>query len=247
MIASSPPRRRRHKIVVRTDDAAPLTPSDIPVIHAVTTDDIVRRPNFLVQARAVMAALGARGAIQLRAPHLAQHAAGEMLAIARELVGEQERTGAWLVVNDRLDITLIARARGIQLSGQSMAIADAHRVATSRHVGTEPLVGASVHSLEEAIAARLAGASWGVAGHLFRHVDASTEHQGQDGMVVLGELVRFGGIPIIAIGGIVPQHVQPLRKLGVRGVAAIRGIWDADNAERAAADYLSAYDAQVGG
>jgi thiamine monophosphate synthase len=28
----------------------------------------------------------------------------------------------------------------------------------------------------------------------------------------------------------------------VHGIAAIRGIWDAPNAERAASDYLSCYD-----
>ena len=206
-----------------------------------------------------MTALGARGAIQLRAPQLALHAGGALLAIARELADEQERSGAWLIVNDRVDIALIAGARGIQLAGQSMEVADTCRVATSRHLGAEPAVGASVHSLEEAIAARLAGARWGVTGHLFRHVGAhaaahsASHHPGDmetaipEGMALLDQLVRFSGIPIVVIGGIVPHHVLPLRKLGVQGVAAIRGIWDADNAERAAADYLSAYDAQVGG
>ena len=245
---------------MRADDATQPAPQDIPVIHAVTTDDIVRRPDFLAKAGAVMAALGPRGAIQLRAPHLAAHAGDKLLAVARELVAEQERTGAWLVVNDRLDIALIAGARGVQLSGHSMDVADAFRVATTRHLGVEPLVGASVHSLEEAIAARLGGASWGVSGHLFRHVathdaahpaspraNAVIEAVASDGMMLLDQLVRFGGIPVIAIGGIVPQHIAPLRKLGVRGVAAIRGIWDSDNAERAASDYLSAYDAPVGG
>jgi thiamine-phosphate diphosphorylase len=245
---------------VHTGDPSANAPQAIPVVHAVTTDDIVRRPTFLEQARAVMAALGARGAIQLRAPYLAGHAGGELLALARELATEQERTGAWVVVNDRVDIALMAGARGVQLAGQSMDVADACRIAANRHLGAEPRVGASVHSLEEAIAARLAGAGWAVTGHLFRHVgarasvDSISRHAGAekdaamaDGMTLLDQLVRFGGFPIVAIGGIVPQHVLPLRKLGVHGVAAIRGIWDADDAGRAASDYLSAYDAQVGG
>ena len=33
-----------------------------------------------------------------------------------------------------------------------------------------------------------------------------------------------------------------LRGAGAYGLAAIRGIWDAPNAEQAASDYLSAYD-----
>jgi thiamine-phosphate pyrophosphorylase len=58
--------------------------------------------------------------------------------------------------------------------------------------------------------------------------------------------VRYSGIPIVAIGGIAPQHVAPLRRIGVHGIAAIRGIWDADDSERAISDYLSAYDSEVG-
>ena len=66
------------------------------------------------------------------------------------------------------------------------------------------------------------------------------------GPALLDRLVKYSGIPIVAIGGIVPQHVAPLRRAGVHGVAAIRGIWDAEHSERAVLDYLSAYDSEVG-
>src|SRR5947207_2507300 len=68
----------------------------------------------------------------------------------------------------------------------------------------------------------------------------------ESGPALLERLVKYSGIPIVAIGGIVPQHVAPLRRLGVHGVAAIRGIWDVEHSERAVIDYLSAYDSEVG-
>ena len=40
--------------------------------------------------------------------------------------------------------------------------------------------------------------------------------------------------------------VLTLRRMGAYGVAAIRGVWDAEHSERAVIDYLSAYDAELG-
>jgi thiamine-phosphate diphosphorylase len=226
-------------------------------VHAVTNDDIVGRTAFLTRGRDVMHALGARGALQLRAPRLAQADPGALLELAKALAAEQEPSGAWLVINDRVDIALMAGARGIQLAGTSMEPADAARVivaALERNVADEataPCVGASAHTLEEGIAARIGGASWAVVSHVLTRgrapADAADRADASGGPALLQQLARHSGLPIVAIGGIVPQHIAPLRQLGAHGIAAIRGIWDAENAGHAAADYLSAYDAQVGG
>jgi thiazole tautomerase (transcriptional regulator TenI) len=53
-------------------------------------------------------------------------------------------------------------------------------------------------------------------------------------------------VPVVAIGGVRPEHCAVLRNAGVYGLAVIRGIWDAANAEQAASDYLSAYDNAAG-
>jgi len=45
--------------------------------------------------------------------------------------------------------------------------------------------------------------------------------------------------PVIAIGGIRPEHVRSLSHRGAHGVAAIRGIWNDENPELAASRYLS--------
>ena len=221
----------------------------IPVLHAVTNDEIVGRPDFLDRARAVMRAMAGRGALHLRAPRMMDERAGALVEIALTLAEEQERTDGWLVINDRVDIALIVCARGVQLTGRSLQVGDAAQVVVRALGNSAPptvgaAIGASVHSLEEAIAARLAGASWGVA-----HAQTKRDKaRGPDdeSRALLGQLVRFGGIPIVAIGGIVPEHVTTLRRLGVHGVAAIRGIWDSEHSESAVIDYLSAYDSEVG-
>ena len=210
-------------------ESSPAAP--LPVLHAVTNDEIAGRAHFIERARAVMRAMGPRGALQLRAARMAQDKPAHFLELALTLVEEQVRTGAWLVINDRVDVALIACARGVQLTRNSLDVPDAMQVVLKRSApGESPAcaIGASVHSLEEGIAARLAGAEWGVV---------ST--------TLVEQLVRYSGIPIVAIGGVTPHHVAPLRRAGAYGVAAIRGIWDVEDSERAVLDYLSGYDSEV--
>jgi thiamine monophosphate synthase len=51
--------------------------------------------------------------------------------------------------------------------------------------------------------------------------------------------VAVVSFPVIAIGGIRPEHVRSLVHRGAHGVAAIRGIWNDENSELAASRYLS--------
>jgi len=235
------------------DESSPA--AALPVLHAVTNDEIVGRPNFIERARGVMRAMGPRGALQLRAARMAQDKPARFVELALTLVEEQERSGAWLVINDRVDVALIACARGVQLTRNSLEVADAMQVLLkSSTPGELPAcaIGASVHSLEEAIAARLAGATWGVVsdvlapaaeGHADRSRRPTSSHDA--GPALLERLVKYSGIPIVTIGGVAPRHVAALRRAGAYGVAAIRGIWDVEHSERAVLDYLSGYDSEV--
>ena len=227
----------------KSEPRAASTPAAvIPVVHAVTTDDIVGSAEFLMQATAVMRALGPRGAVHLRAPE----ATGRRLFdIASALAPLQEETGAWLVVNDRIDVALATGARGVQLTSRSMAVANAQRAIDRAPTGTpRPAIGASVHSAGEAAAAAGASvaerAAWIVAGHVF----PTASHPGAPGKgtALLTEICRAVSVPVIAIGGVQPSHVPLLIAAGAYGIAAIRGIWRVVDAERAAAHYLSAYD-----
>src|SRR6185436_17166237 len=106
---STPARRlpRRESV----PDSGPVIPPplSVPLVHAVTTDEVVARADFIDVACGVMSALGPRGALHLRAGR----ANGARLeALGQTLAAAQTVTGAWLVVNDRLDVALAVRARG---------------------------------------------------------------------------------------------------------------------------------------
>jgi thiazole tautomerase (transcriptional regulator TenI) len=203
----------------------------VPLVHAVTSDEVVARADFIDVACGVMAALGPRGALHLRA---GRATGARLQALGETLAAAQAVTGAWLVVNDRVDIALAVRARAAQLTSRSLTAADARRAAPALAIG------ASVHALADGIEAAEAGADWLVAGHLFDSAPPTAEPD--RGLPFVEALLASTSVPVIAIGGLRPQHWRALRMAGVHGVAVIRGIWDAPNAERAARDYLSRYD-----
>ena len=202
----------------------------LPRVHAVTNDEILGDTGFLDRARVVMRTLGDRGAVHLRGHRTRGRA---LHALATSLVQLQHETGCWLVINDRVDIALSVHADAVQLTSASLPVADV------RALFADARIGASVHSDAEAQQAARERADWVVAGHVF----STGSHPGEPGRGAkfLSGIVA-AGLPVIAIGGVRAEDVSELRHAGAYGVAMIRGIWAADNAEAAATRYLSIYD-----
>jgi thiamine-phosphate diphosphorylase len=189
---------------------------DFPVIHAVTDSSAVTHDAFMARASGVMRALGPRGALHLRSSRISGR---QFYELATLLAKFQDATGCWLIVNDRVDIAAAVGARGAQLASHSLSIADALAISSTLPVG------ASIHSVEEAIAAEAEGASWCVAGTVFE----TPSHIGREParLEFVERVASAVKIPIIAIGGVTPESVQDLKSAGAYGVATIRGAgWD---------------------
>jgi len=186
------------------------------------------RPGFLKKARAVMMVLGDKGAIHVRSQLLDSPT---LFGITLDLLLLYAETNCWCIVNDRVDIALASGAHGVQLTAKSLTLADVQAIAPALRIG------ASVHSPQEAKAAQEAGADWCVAGHVFETPSHPGEPRRESKFI--DELAAEVDIPIIAIGGVRPEHVRLLIHKGAHGVAAIRGIWEDENSELAASRYLS--------
>ena len=202
--------------------------ADLPCVHAVTSDEIMLRPGFLRKAMGVMRVLGDKGAIHVRSQLLDTPT---LFSLTLALIELHEQTKCWCIVNDRVDIALACGVQGVQLTHKSIAVPDVRRIAPALRVG------ASVHSPDEARDAERAGAEWCVAGSVF-------ETQSHPGMPrqetkFISDVVAAVSFPVIAIGGIRPEHVRSLVHRGAHGVAAIRGLWNDENSELAASRYLS--------
>jgi thiazole tautomerase (transcriptional regulator TenI) len=213
-----------------TEPAVVQTPlvEDLPVVHAVTSDEIMLRPGFLRKALGVMRILGDKGAIHVRSQLLDSPT---LYSITLALLELHEQTRCWCIVNDRVDIALACGANGVQLTHKSVSVPDVKRIAPALRIG------ASVHSAHEAREAERLGAHWCVAGHVFETETHPGEPRRENSFI--NEVVAAVSFPVIAIGGIRPEHVRSLVHRGAHGIAAIRGIWDDENSELAASRYLS--------
>jgi thiamine-phosphate pyrophosphorylase len=141
-----------------------------------------------------------------------------LLFLATECV--RRCSPARVLVNDRLDVALAARAAGVHLGGQGLPIAVVSRWRRDR-APAEFLVGASCHSLEEARAAERDGADYLFFGPVFA-TPSKLAYGPPQGVVKLAEVARAVGIPVLAIGGITPENAAACIAAGASGVAAIR-------------------------
>ncbi|MDP4098630.1 thiamine phosphate synthase [Paenibacillus sp. P96] len=137
-----------------------------------------------------------------------------------------------LAVNDRVDAALLFGAGTVQLTSLSLPLRLVKEAFPALRCG------ASVHSLQEALAAEQAGADYVLFGHIYE----STSKPGMppQGLRSLEELCHTVSIPVIALGGIQPHHVQDIKRAGASGIAVMSGIWRVPDPAGMAKEYRRA-------
>lgn len=183
---------------------------------------------------AVEAALaGGVGSVQVRDKGAS---ASEIFASVIEIARLVRAGDARLLVNDRVDVALAARAHGVHLAAKSLPPHAARAL-------LEPwqLLGVSVHSVEEAVVAGREGADYVTFGHVY----PTWSHEGAPprGADMLTAVVEAVDIPVLAIGGIDVTRVEEVLRTGCAGIAVISAILARDDPRRAAAELRAALDA----
>ena len=156
--------------------------------------------------------------VQVREKDLTAYDLATLCRPLRELT---RASGALLVVNDRVDVALAVGADAVQRTSTSLAIADIRAIA-----GTQLLIGASVHSCEDAVEAERAGADWLVFGPVY-DTPSKRRYGPPQGLARLADAVRSVQVPLLAIGGITPERVSEVRTAGASGVGAISALLSA--------------------
>ncbi|MFQ5876586.1 MAG: thiamine phosphate synthase [Acidobacteriota bacterium] len=169
-------------------------------------------------AEVAQAALeGGAELVQLREKDLP---GGELTRCARDLVGRARafRGRPRVIVNDRLDVALAARAAGVHLPASGLPI---HLVRP--RVGRRFLIGRSVHSIAEARRAEKEGADYLFFGPVFETPGKAAfgPPQGPAALRRAAESVR---IPVWAIGGIRASNLPAIAGLPIAGVAVISAV-----------------------
>ncbi len=180
-------------------------------LYVLLTEANCRGP-WLDTARSALAG-GAR-ALQLREKALADRRLLERARVLRQLCDEFQ---ALLIINDRVDVAVAARADGVHVGQDDVGVGDARRI-----LGPYGLVGVSTHTLDQARAALAQVPDYLAVGPMFASTTKPQAH----------------------VAG--PQTLERVRELTTLPLVAIGGITAANAAQLGAADALAVCDAVVG-
>lgn len=140
--------------------------------------------------------------------------AARLFELSEESAAAAKATGVKLLINGRADIALAAGADGVHLPADGIPAGELRR-----NVPIGFIIGVSVHTLEEAAAAKEAGADLVMFGPVF-----SSPGKGQG--VGLDSLARtckrLSPLPVVAVGGIDEDRIASVLDHGGSGFASIR-------------------------
>lgn len=209
------------------------SPPTVPRLHVITDDGILERADLLDLAARLVVAGGPGLALHLRGPRTSGARLWELASALVPMAGE---SGAILLVNDRIDVALAARAQGVHLGGRSLPLTEVRRI-----LPPGMCVGVSTHAPGEAAVAARDGADFAFVGTVWE----APSHSGRAAAgpeVVLAAVRAVPALPILAIGGVTEERVTVAREAGAYGVAVIRGVWATGDPVDAMMRYLQVLD-----
>jgi thiamine-phosphate pyrophosphorylase len=181
-------------------------------------EGLVGRANDVVRGGATM--------VELRLKHAD---ARVLVEAARALVS---RVAVPVIVNDRIDVALVAGAAGVHLGPDDLPVRSARAIAPQDFI-----IGASVRDDEDLVNAN--GADYIAIGSVF-----GTRSKRDTGVPIglpeLERLVRLTALPTVAVGGVNAENAAAAMETGVSGVAALSALFGAEHPDRAALAIRSA-------
>ena len=141
--------------------------------------------------------------------------ADKTLQLARELVILCNASKAKLIINDRMDIALAARAHGVHLGQTDLPAENARQLAPPRF-----LIGLSTHSSQQVQASTTRPIDYIGFGPIFPTA-SKADAESAKGIERLREVRSLTERPIVAIGGIELARVPEIFATGANAVAMI--------------------------
>lgn len=130
--------------------------------------------------------------------------------------------GIPLLINDRADVALASGADGVHVGQEDLPVEAARRI-----LGPGALIGASTHSVEQAMAADAQPLDYVAVGPVYpTPTKPDAAHVGVGLVAQVAPRVRH---PMVVIGGIEAGRVSEVRKDGARCVAVVRAVAGAED------------------
>jgi thiamine-phosphate pyrophosphorylase len=149
--------------------------------------------------------------------------------IAAELVKICHQHNIPLIINDDVDLAILTKADGVHLGKDDGEITSARR-----RLGDAAIIGVSCYnSVERALAAQSLGATYIAFGRFFP--SSSKPLASPADVETLRQAKAAIHLPIVAIGGILPENGEQLLAAGADLLAVIGGVFDNDPEQSALA------------
>ena len=208
--------------------------SRVAGLYVIVDPELTRGRDVVDVARAALR--GGATAIQLRDK---VHDKGDQLPVARKLYEACQEHGASFIVNDHADLAVACGAHGLHVGQHDLPVSEARRIL---HPGQ--FLGTSNALLQEAEASAQQQVDYIAVGAMYQTVSkANTRPAGVKGLRRVRE--RVSGIPIVAIGGITLDNVDPVLEAGADGICVIGAICLAGDPEQAARSFVERITART--
>jgi len=159
-----------------------------------------------------------------------------LLPIAQQLKELCSEHAVLFIMNDYLDLALAAGADGLHLGQKDLPIKEARKL-----LPIDIILGCSVTTVDQAIAAESDGADYIAVGSIFP--TSSKERAKVVGLERLRQIRQAVGLPLVAIGGITEDNVAEVLAAGADAVAVISAILGAEDIEEAARQIIARFEA----
>ena len=149
----------------------------------------------------------------------------DFLLLADRLRAITKDAGALLIINDRVDVALMARADGVHVGQEDLSVESARDL-----LGPHAVIGISTHDQTQADQSLQTTATYIAIGPVFGTGTKETGY-GPRGL----ELVSYAanrGKPVVAIGGITLDRAPSVARAGATSLAVISDLLVGDPEER---------------
>ena len=188
---------------------------DMVTIYPVSCEPLANDRSDIEWLEGVLA--GGAKIVQLRDKHSEDRVFYQKALIFREKTNE---AGALFIVNNRVDIALLANADGVHLGNSDLPAQEARKLAP------ELLIGVSCNSPEQAKTAKERGASYFNIGPIYKTETKKklTPFLGSEKIKTFASLCD---LPFTVMGGIKLDHVPELVTRGARRIAVVTALTQA--------------------
>jgi thiamine-phosphate pyrophosphorylase len=160
---------------------------------------------------------------------------------ARTLLAVLQPKGIPLLINDRVDVALAAKAQGVHIGWDDMPAEEARRL-----LGADAIIGLSIKTLEQAAAAPLDVLDYVAIGGVYAtsSKDNTSAPIGTGGLraIATASRARKAKFPICAIAGITAANAGDVIAAGADGVSVISALSLAPQPAQAARELRRAVD-----